>query len=112
MSANETERPAGAGELATVPEDVLREAEARLKRGTARRNETKRKIENREFRNIDTDRRLRARVERVLGDPIAAPEAIKSAGASLESLGVDDELPDLLLERIIGGENFLGVRFF
>lgn len=112
MSANETNQPAGGGSLPLIPEDVLREAEARLKRGKARRNETKRKIENKEFRHIDTDRRLRARVGRILGDPAAAGEATKAAAGSLETLGADDELPDVLLERIIGGVNFLGIRFF
>src|SRR3712207_4142901 len=101
MSANENDQLAGAGELPPIPADVLRGAEERLRKSQGRRRETRRKIENMEFQNIDTARRLRARVERVLGDPLASRGAAKTAGGALESLGVDDELPDVLLERII-----------
>ena len=33
-------------------------------------------------------------------------------GPVLESMGAADDVPNFLLERIINGENFLGVRFF
>src|SRR5215207_6651566 len=111
MSANNTNPPVG-NSLPSIPDDVLRDAEQRLRQRKPRRDETRRKIQNKDFKNIDKPERLRARVGRVLGDPAAADEAKRATGSELESLGVDGALPQMLLERIIGGENFIGVRFF
>lgn len=115
MSANEINQPPTGDSLPPIPEDVMRKAEERLRRRTEQRNETKRKIVDKEFKNIDTPARLRARVNRVLGDPAATQEASRNmeTGSTLESLGPGGSSDqDVLLERIIGGENFIGVRFF
>ncbi len=90
--------------------DVIREAEERLKAGRPRREATRRKVRQGRFRDLDTPRRLRARVDRVLGDPVARAEVL-AAGVVRES-DLVEEPSDLLLERIIGGENFLGTNFF
>ena len=108
MSLNPSNLPPVGG----IPEDVLNESESRLRQRKPRRDATKEKIKNKDYRDLDTPVRARARAARVMGDPVAAPEAARVTGSALESLGAGDEFPGGLLERIINGENFLGVRFF
>jgi len=109
MSSNPSNLPAVGG----IPEDVLGESESRLRQRKPRRDSTKEKIKNKDYRSLDTPERRRARAARVMGDPVAAPEAARVTGPVLESMGATaDEVPNFLLERIINGENFLGVRFF
>jgi V8-like Glu-specific endopeptidase len=97
-------------ETSLLTEEVWRGAEARLRAGTARREATKRRIETGQYQALDTPARLHARVNRVLGDPIARQE-LREKGL-VESRGPDGDLNEFLLERIINGENFLGVNFF
>ncbi|HEX7773525.1 MAG TPA: serine protease, partial [Pyrinomonadaceae bacterium] len=107
MSSN----PAAGDSLSPIPEDVMSESEARMRQRKAFRDATKERIKNKDYRNLDTPARRRARAARVMGDPVAAPEATRVKGPALESLGPADDVPGVLLERIINGENFLGVRF-
>ena len=108
MSSNSSNLPPVGG----IPEDVLSASESRLRQSKPKRDATKEKIKNKDYRSLDTPVRLRARAARVLGDPVAAPEASRVTGPVLESMGAPDDVPNFLLERIINGENFLGVRFF
>ena len=108
MSLNPSNLPPVGG----IPEDVLSESESRLRQRKPTRDATKEKLKNKDYRNLDTPIRMRARAARVMGDPVAAPEAARITGPVLESIGGEDEFPSSLLERIINGENFLGVRFF
>jgi endonuclease I len=108
MSLNPSNLPPVGG----IPEDVLSESESRLRERKPRRDANKEKIKNKDYRNLDTPVRARARAARVMGDPAAAQEAARVTGPALESMGAGDEFPGSLLERIINGENFLGVRFF
>lgn len=107
MSSN----PAAGDTLSPIPDDVMSESEARMRKGKSQRDATKEKIKNKDYRNLDTPARRRARVARMMGDPVAAPEAARVTGPSLESMGAADDVSGFLLERIINGENFLGVRF-
>jgi len=111
MSSDPTNLPPAGGSLPPIPEDVLRQSEARLQQRKPRRDATKEKIKNKDYKALDTASRLRARVARVLRDPVSGSETTRMTGA-LESLGADDEPSGVLLERIIQGENFVGVRFF
>jgi endonuclease I len=108
MSLNPSNLPPVGG----IPEDVLSESESRLRERKPKRDANKEKIKNKDYRNLDTPARARARTARVMGDPVAAPEAARVTGPVLESMGAGDDFPGGLLERIINGENFLGVRFF
>ena len=107
MSSN----PAAGDSLSPIPEDVMNESEARMRQRKAYRDATKEKIKNKDYRNLDTPARRRARAARVMGDPVAAPEATRVTRPALESMGAADDIPGGLLERISNGENFLGVRF-
>jgi endonuclease G len=107
MSSN----PAAGDSLSPIPDDVISESEARMRRGKSQRDATKEKIKNKDYRSLDTPTRRRARAARMMGDPVAAPEAARVTGPALESMGAGDDVPGALLERIINGENFLGVRF-
>lgn len=107
MSSN----PAAGDSLSPIPEDVMNESEARMRQRKAVRDATKEKIKNKDYRNLDTPARRRARAARVMGDPAAAQEAARVTGPVLESMGAPDDVSAFLLERIINGENFLGVRF-
>jgi endonuclease G len=107
MSSN----PAAGDSLPPIPDDVMSESEARMRRGKSQRDATKEKIKNKDYRNLDTPARRRARVARMMADPVAAPEAARVTGPALESMGAEDDVSGFLLERIINGENFLGVRF-
>ncbi len=107
MSSN----PAAGDTMSPIPDDVMSESEARMRKGKSQRDATKEKIKNKDYRNLDTPARRRARVARMMGDPVAAPEAARLTGPSLESMGAADDVSGFLLERIINGENFLGVRF-
>ena len=108
MSSN----PSNLSPVGGIPEDVMSASESRLRQRKPRRDATKEKIKNKDYRSMDTPERRRARAARVMGDPVAAQEAARVTGPVLESQGVADEMPNFLLERIINGENFLGVRFF
>ena len=99
-------------ETSLLTEEVWRGAEERLRAGTARREATKRRIETGQYQALDTPARLHARVNRVLGDPIAQQELREKGLELVESRGPDGDLNEFLLERIINGENFLGVNFF
>lgn len=108
MSSNTSNLPPVGG----IPEDVLSDSESRLRQRKPRRDATKEKIKNKEYRGLDTAVRVRARAARVMGDPVAAQEVARVTAPVLESQGAGDNFPGSLLERIINGENFLGVRFF
>ena len=110
MSSNSANLPPAGGSLPPIPEDVISDSEKRLQQRQSNRESTKQKIRNKDYRSLDTPERRRARAARVMGDPISAAEATRVTGPVLESLGADD-VPNFLLERIINGENFLGVRF-
>lgn len=101
-------------ELPLIPDDILNAAEERLRAGQAEREETKRKLRAGEYETIDTPERLRARVDRVLGDPSTIKELREQGVKIIESFGADGtpKPNEDLLERIINGENFLGVNFF
>lgn len=107
MSSN----PAAGDSLSPIPDDVMSESEARMRQRKAFRDATKERIKNKDYKNLDTPARRRARAARVMGDPVAAREATRVTGPVLESQGTPDDVPGFLLERIINGENFLGVRF-
>ncbi len=125
MSADKDNQPGGratgaipgdspVGDASPLPEEVLGPAEERLKAGEAKREETKRNLKEGQYGRLDTQARLRARVERVTQDPVTRRELESRGDDLVESLGTgaDSVLDDELLERIINGENFLGVSFF
>lgn len=97
-------------EPAALPENEQRKAEARLRASMPRRERVKDKIERRDFKDIDSPERVRARVDRMMSDPIAAKEIDTGVFESLNEPGEDFD--ESVLERIINGENFLGASFF
>lgn len=100
-------------EIPFLPEDFLRASEERLRAGKTRRKRTRDKLRAGKFEELDKPERLRARVRRVLADPIAGREIREQQESrGLELPSPQEDLGGWLLERIMGGENFLGVSFF
>jgi endonuclease G len=80
---------------------------------TAERRSTEEKIAEvrrgaRSVLTVDDPQRVALRSQRVLAQPVVR-ESIGSAAGPLESLGSVEQ--DRLLERVIGGDNLLGVAF-
>lgn len=95
--------------------DVLATTEARYSERTPERTVTGRKIEaarasGGSILSVDDPQRVALRTQRVLAQPIVR-EALgaTTAGETLEALGVVEG--DHLLERILGGNNLLGISF-
>lgn len=95
-------------EVPFLPQDVLEKSAERLREGEDRRQQTRDLLRAGEYDKVDDPARLRARVKRVLEDPIASREILDMQKTRNHETATSEEV----LERIMGGENFLGVSFF
>jgi endonuclease G len=94
-----------------LSDEILGAAEERLKRRQDVRDRARQKIADGDLRGLDSPARLRARIDRLQGHPLAGRTA-EIAGAIGRPGALAIQPGEAFLERVIGGENFLGVSFF